>query len=1155
MSGLATDRKIQEYLSAGESEEEALTTLFTAIPATEAKDIYLSCIADILKYTESCGEEKKDPVLGTWSRLVLLGWRITDKESFQDVDENMRRAVVSSVTGTLCSPACLKDPCTISTVICLVRRIFIPRFFGDEEHVTSLIERYEVWLRDLTSNSNADVIRPLLEPLVQLIPLEPLHYLKLHQKLFSRNRMLFHISSDYVAKLRCRIRDFDPNYNKASRESNVKQNIDSNDSDENFDKTVNEVVEFVSNFKETGSLPNLIVRRMNFHRYHFRKVTLPILLHPDFATLKLRENGRCIPMDLDVFDEYRIRMIQEIAFNRKDHAIKVAEAKSAIDIISTAKRARGSRIASKESVSTKVDFASASIGKTSSIADTFSAIVLDTISCGADKDMLIQESKIEKAKELLCDNVSTSILQCSDNEEISSIAINVLEGLCTSLETVLNSQSSKGRGDLVKLCTFPFSENGVCIVEECKLWWRKSGLPFLYLVDYFFCDPRILRLQKLLCYQIIALLCLRIDSLPEKRLLCLSVVLVSLVILRTKIALQNLCFLRTSLPSSRYCHICEVVLECLPVSKPELVIASAKLSLYFAFLLTAFPEDGLLSLNLECDSMNVSMDYTKRYCVTSEFAKLPAALLRWVLASPWRLTETDKGNKSFELSNYLTTETSALCHKAACFLSEFQYSEGETNALIAMLNVEIRAGWGYRSAIASQLRALLSAGHSCPSILNASLRFLASMKKSHRNNLDWVLQGILLFYEESTGNHSISRDDCAAVSISRCLEEDKLVAYSMMEYYRMLDWSYFEGCDEMTEHISQSLVLKMWPLPRRTAAYILRCMSNRDVISTDVSPFFIANCSIGAVVEREFNTIPITERLKSGTLSVHNLVKEVATELRIMTHRQSMIQDSTYNSTNGVVNSQSTRSHVTTISLSCAHALGIALSMKLITERHQNVDSVEVMHNIVTDMVSRTGRPGCSDVLDGATVATALLQSREHFSDYSEVDEEWQESCLTMFVRERINLCEGDVTMIPFWVVRKVPDEFDTCSGDGRALLKEWVMFAQCDNVRREAWGCIARLLGSLDSAEGVVEHVAEMLGPHKAATTFLNNLAWGFVQTNSMPDKSRTRVRQRLISVIGRIGLYLRPTVDGDFVAGVMHRFGTVGDEILVLLKAKGFR
>lgn len=102
-----------------------LTALFRCVPATEASKLYLASVGEVLN-SSSSDEMQKDPVTGTWSRLVLQGGRVTDKEGFKDVQENLRRSILSYVTGSLCSTHCLREACYVAVLICLAGRILIP---------------------------------------------------------------------------------------------------------------------------------------------------------------------------------------------------------------------------------------------------------------------------------------------------------------------------------------------------------------------------------------------------------------------------------------------------------------------------------------------------------------------------------------------------------------------------------------------------------------------------------------------------------------------------------------------------------------------------------------------------------------------------------------------------------------------------------------------------------------------------------------------------------------------------------------------------------------------------------------------------------------------------------------------------------------------
>lgn len=1154
LSGLATGRSVQEYLPAGKSEQDSLVALFAAIPAVEANSIFTSSASDILKFSNVDGNAR-NPVTGTWSRLVLLGRRVTDKDSFRDVDEDMRRAVVSSITGTLCSPTCLKEARAIATMLCFARCILTPQLSNESETAAPFLERYECWLRDLVQNPDAAVVPSLLFVLSELVPLESVHFLKLHHRIFFRNRGLFHLASTYVAQLRSRIRDFDPTFSNVAAESKSTKITEPQTSNTVSAKVMNEIVQFVSSYKEKRELPKLLIRHMNFHRYHFRKVMVPLLLHPNFVDLKPPDGDVPITLDAATFDERRIDMIREIAFRRKDHAIAGSEAKAAIDAINAARSERDSRFSSKSKTPAKPVLSSSSVNGTSSNRDIITAILRDEVRHGpnelaAEKD----HDQIEKAKELLCANVGNCIDKCNDTGALASVAVDVLESLCSAVEDLDGSEVPRAESVFETTRVQNFSDS----LDKYKSWWRRVGLRFISLLSYFMGDIRLSRIQTHIRYQLLALFSVRIDSVSEKSLFSLAIIMVALVILRSKTALRDLCFISTTSTPKILRHLSRVVFECLPLSSPHTVLPSTTFAVYYVSLLRTFPEDALLSLNVESDiSIDATLAYNGHESVITEFASFPQALLRWVVSSPWRLTRGNEDAIRTE-NEVITPEASTLCQQALFCFSDVVFFDDGSKALAALLNLELRAGWGCKFSIASQLRVVQSLYLSSMAVVNEVAKFLAVAKKKHHSSLDWIHQGLQLFFDGCSDSFPSSIDDSATTNIRKCVEEAGIeVAYDMIDCYRSMELSYFEGCDDACEHITRILVLKFWPLSRQIAAYLLRCVLSHDVtIAQQIDPFFVANCTLA--LDSIGESIFLADLSVGSGHDILKIVKEVAHESKTIL-QQGCRGDLEYQSTNGnAFRTQGNLCTTPTLSLLDAHALGIALSMRLLTETQYSEASSDIVRQIVSVVVVRVGSPAACDVLDGITGSIALLQcnSRRQKRYLPEAEELRWNSLLSSFVEERVDLSEGKGNKLPFWAKSRLLEGLELVGEGGGTLFREWFDSARENNVQNEIQECIARLISALGGTkDGVVERIIQALGHDKVVDTLLPNLGWGFVQTKEIQGAAKAAVRRQLIDTIGRIAGYLRPEVGGDFVAGAMNRFGTHGVEILALLRSRGFR
>lgn len=1170
LSGLATNRKPDEYLPYRESEEDALKCLFKMIPAESASKIYLECVNDVLKTSDN-DEQKKEPIPGTWSRLVLLGNRITDKSTYPDVDENLRRRVVSSITGTFCSASCYNNPTYVAVILCLARRALMNGVEINGNQHENALERYHAWFRDLLSNCDVLLVKGILEPLTQLLPLESHPILKLHHRVFSANKVHFRLASEYVAQVRTRIRDFDPGFVRSTVPGDNVAGTAENINKPSV-KMMKEIIEFVSSYaKSNKTLPKALEFQMNFHRHHFHKVTLPILTHPDFVVLRPKDgDGVDLKMTPELFDERRLDIINELAFKRKDQAITKAEAKAATLAIRTANKKRKEE-RKHGKIKQRSKLASEHVQESSGLLSVIEAILKDETEHGFNATQVCENGlQVRKAKDLLTSNIVNMVDKCQNKEEdLASVGLEILQCICSAIESI---ESKNGQ-----LFNLVLSESREVLLEKYSSWWATTGRSLLWLVSHVIGDPRLVPLHIPMRCHLFALICCRTQSISKDSIHALAMIIAVLIILRGNPSLCDLCFVMTDAQSMELKHLGFVVFENLPLLDNQCIGLSSMFILDCIFLLSGFTSSDLLGIDSDIAAIDRSLgtnDEQQQQMPIAKFVEPLMCTSRWLVSNPWRMKVAPHCPNGTSLLNEQDRVMSSINHqvflKAVHALSELGSMTSAQLLLKEVLSLELRCQWGKAGAITKFFHALRSSGTSAVEVVHHAALFLAIEASSNNfRNTEWILLGLQTFHDEIRfPDIRVNNDESAVFQVEQCTHRNgPHVAFRLLEYYRLLEYDYFRGSEDIGKHIQHFLLKFFWPLPKRLSSYFMRCLkrvsSRRCHISTDV--FMVANFAI-------FHDcgMSLESAAKKNGHKRNDLYRKTMDISLVLDHLTNFIHDTFRDHADADVNDENVNgsapmhsrisSMITSVGFDHAFTLGISIGMHIGIYAGKSIDDEKVtalVHHVASTVVTNVEKVACCDVLDCAIIACAMLPFGRVEENSENIDSARKDcvqrtnKTLCALVDERVLLCNGDGRLNPFWARDILGNaQFNLerkNSQDVTQVLSTW------DNQTISR--CIARILGVVGSSrDAALKRFVTGIGHDSILSIVLPNLIWAYSVSVSVTETFGSLLRDGILRAIRKLSLAVDHLVDGGALDSLAGRFGNFGVEVVSLINSGMF-
>lgn len=1056
-------------------EEQALLTLCAAVLPLDASRVFLDCVGT-LQSADGRLQSVQLRAVGTWSRVVILLRRVLDKHSFADAEESHRLSMVTSVTAALSSTQALNDAHTMAILITLSRWLFVPAGVAkDVEGSGSDHSEHEKWLKDLLRTNGGKVVKGMIKALDDVVQLEPLRILRTYHRVFSANKQHLPYCGDYLVRVRTRISDLDP-LRHPDGHPHSRQNNSIPEESEAARKAQESVTKFVKEFAKTkGKLPASLIRQMNFHRYHFRSNTLPVLLNPDFEPTGIPG----AETDKDGFDEHRINMLKVMAFKRKDQAVTTVEAQNAIKAIVEAKKARAAvRLENARTNGNGLRGAVVDIPKVSdrdSLSQVTESMVKHKLRAvfGTKEEQRSNEMSLESHQDVV-NHVRQAVEKTGDKKSLATAATDILQGILNALAA--NDDITQMDSDDV---------NAEELYTKYRAWWSCGGPIVKALLSALLSDKILRSYQKPIQYQMFALSCMRSHLLPPKHIIGLAVLSCIASLWVGNPDLSDLGFIALSESPPKLVPLPLIMFESLPLSAPRSVCASLSFALHCTCLLRT-AEERKYALCTQASALSPSgASASPESFAKNERISLPIApaesLLRWALTSPWRLlaAKDDSGEESSGTALFIA---SSLLKKIAYVSKSKQWKTSPRRALQEWLKTEYRCGWGRPKHVHRVLQMFSVMGVRTTQIVGETSSFIAMRPQAANAPASWIAQGMEHFADESTDEHcgkvDANGDRTLPSYMSTCVARCGAAAGG-----RMLDlvantrqW-YFHSCteDEVRRHFSGFIVPYFWPLSSRQLKYFMVSLDRVLCDLDDTQPhewysiFLIPNLvlkwsSLG-------NDLQQLNVCSPGMKSSVSLAKRLRHVVRLLTSRDVA-------SVHGQQTQQIPASQSALVASSLEEYpqhVGLAVCLQVL-KRHEDItqESGTVDHrasNACSTLLAIGSTLQVVDVMDTAIISATFLPFTDSFSDTVSHEETLAEAnhLLRIFLANRLRLSYENQQ--PAWALTKLETNIQS-PNDCRAVLLKW--FGEHNHQREESTDgylskslaisvCMARLFAAVN--------------------------------------------------------------------------------------------
>lgn len=978
---------------------------------------------------------------GVLSRVVLLEQYIAEKR-LCDVDATQKRSMECALAAALCSAQAQSDIRMTAALLCLARRFFLPRVLNDscEDDLLGFVD-HERWLKDIVRGNDGALVKALIKALIDLIPLEPLQFLRTNHRVLSGNKLHLRMSGDYLLLVRARISDLDP-LHKA--DANV---IDANNLGSQLPplasrrKAKLDVTKFVTEFARSGGkIPAALVRQMNFHRYHFRANTLPVLLNPDL--MPSTEGANPLLMNKAMFDEQRINLIKMMAFKRKDRAITREEAQIATEAIMEASRRGIQQKADEVLLRPESNSKESSPDETNNITQTVELFLkhcLKTTGSGRSISEGVNgraTGTSEKALSTLIDQLKQNIAQSEESTAVADLAAATLQGI---LDALVPGVCEVGNNCAEK------------IYEQYQHWWHGYGEVLQALLINVIGHENVRPLQRHLQCHLFALVCMRMQVLTPAVVICLAQLITVIAVLVGNSYLAELCYFSQPESTSHHRLFVQAVFDCLPLSDAVRVRGSVRFALHSACLLKVAKHKGnIFAEQVEKrDDVNCSSDTQKRPEDTLHhlFTKPLQILLRWVLSVPWRLLAVKEGNEENSVDENITLDAEDMLRITTHLLSSDRFSMGEVHSLRDWLEMEYRCGWGRPKTVRKVLDSFCRSGMQPSEIIGESCTFLASIASTQRN-ADWIRQGVLLFADESfcVGLKSVNEDIRAPSPLSKyhssCIDRYGVEAGSHMFHLISSTSHWYFGDMEFEQadaHVAEKVIPWFWPLSCRCLKYLLRsldkCVTSplSEEGSNTSQAFLLANIVMHWDILAE--EIQYWKFCSTYSQSLMTKVKSTKKCIDVLIDAG----ESSYERASQLPKSLSRL--LTPACEHCPKTLGMTLvvcfTYRFVENRRNNVSHRKVFAEMISALICSVSSVTVVDVIDSMLHVSALIPFTQYFSQYDEYDAAMQatECALLKLLEERMRL-PGVVA--PVWIREKQSDKL-VDEDDYRRIVLQWL--------------------------------------------------------------------------------------------------------------------
>lgn len=974
--------------------------------------------------------------------------RILDSNTFADVDATQRRRMESAITSALCSPQAMGDSHTTAVLLCLGRRLFFPSGnMTNEGNSNSCHADHENWAKGLLRTGGEKVVKAIVMALEDVVALEPLHILRTSHRIFSANKQYLSICGDYLVRLRTRIGNLDPLHHSETLScSNRNRNTAAQPEDNR--KAEREVTKFVSEFAKTkGKLCASLIRQMNFHRYHFRSITLRALLKPELEPSYDDKKGT--RMNKDAFDEHRINMIKIMGFKRNDQAVTAVEAREAIKNITDFKKTRAAmRLNTPQQVSDSA-LNKSSLESNHSLIDVAEAATKLMMEKSLFGNWESEEATTQIALKDISDTSTRIMLsarkELEEDSDISNTTRNLLQGILNGLRPCQER--------LQVTCT---DLNGDDLVTKYRSWWAQCGRALRELLCVIFGDFSLRKCQKPLQLQLFALSGVRNHCLSHTGLLSLAMLTCVLCVSSRKAVLSDLYFVAMSKPVAKLTPVTHLIFEYLPLVEPNSVRASTRFAMHCIYLLRSANDKMCMLYSQAAVTKTSKHSLTGQDC-SEENEELPLSpllnLLRWALTSPWRFIVSRKQNQN-DIGNHTAdvhlTEVGSLLERIARACAGQRLGISTNPSIRDWLRVEYRCGWGRPKVVQRVLRNFEELGVQAAKLIGETGIFVAAQCPLSSTSTDWIVEGMRLFVEErdNSGRDEHSTSDISSATlppyVCRCIEKHgTMAALRMLNVISSTPHCYFQGCSpiDVDRHMTCFLIPCFWPFSPRILTYLVRSIDRIYLASTTEHTSFQYDVFLMSNILLKWDSLGQDIRdLRVESLTMKRFIARV--------NRMRKVVDLLTSFEGGFVepSTQMPRSKEAIISSSSVESprvLGIALVLHICSLSQTSKVKVKLKHveSLTTHAIGMLravpSSLSVSDVLESAMTVAALLPFSCQFCDVDE-HKSWLEvtNCiLTVLMVERLQLQGAE---LPVWSSERLDKTFMS-PGDHRDLLLQWL--------------------------------------------------------------------------------------------------------------------
>lgn len=826
LTGLGTGRSPWEYLTNGKEEERALVSLFKIVSPVVASRVYLECVHSVLNYTKSSAKLPRR-ARGCWSRVVILGRRVLDTSCFADADPELRASLQSSLNGVLTSAVSLKAYHDVAVLICLFRCILVPPEKLKEGSSNSQdFKDYEKWLTDFASNSQGTALVTLLEALTDLVPLEPLHMLRVNHRVLSLKRERARLSADYLVSVRGRISDLKPANSELFTFTNKKG--DGDDALNDSAATEEDVIQFILDYSTSKKIPSVLVRKMNFHRHFFRTRILKSILDPELGVRfsERRFNGQV--MNSASFDGCRIAMIKELAFNRKDKAVSVTEANEAIAAILAAKHRN---VESKDSKQVTEAEDASPVTDLSSTLEVCKAILAESYA-GPDKSDISRDAErapIPTSIRVLVKKITDMWQQKSKTAERSEVAADLIHSMLTAISEANRMKYQTSFGDM-------FEHTPDSALRTFTAWWDSHGARLLQAIRYLLDSSAGRELERVLQYQLVGVLCAREEALPRESMISLAMLSMCVAKVGGTVALMDTLMMSQQTLDVTCADFLSCLTCCLPLGGPDAVACAASFAIHCICLHITYTDKTTLPLFRDHTSQRQLPEAEReRGSVSVSRAHLTMlGFLRWLVGHPWRLS-LFPARRDTRFRIEAPERAFSIISFAARLLVSPKIPIPHDFTIEQYVSIEERCGWGRVGSVYEELRRReVSGAHPLRLICQFALE-LSKRDSSGWPAISWMERGLTRYAEEKTSNCTAGfsapmNSGDAPRFLERSVSTGQTeVGLRLVDAFERMRFCYFHGYSgaDMGRHLTYFLVPWYWPFSTHLAKYLWDCMNRR----------------------------------------------------------------------------------------------------------------------------------------------------------------------------------------------------------------------------------------------------------------------------------------------------------------------------------------